>query len=98
MTNEHAQNEEVVNEGHAPAHYRVHLLQMQLRWACQVTTMKDVRTPKAVIFNELQEGKRDRGAQRMRYEDQLKRQLAQAGTSHQSWQQEASDRHSCAHQ
>ena len=31
---------------------------------------------------------------RKRYKDQLKRQLAQAGISHQSWQQEASDRDS----
>ena len=36
----------------------------------------------------------DRGASRKRYKDQLKRQLAQAGISRQSWQQEASDRDS----
>ena len=47
-----------------------------------------------VDFSELQEGKRDRGAPRKRYKDQLKEQLAQAGISHQSWQQEASDRDS----
>ena len=47
------------------------------------------------VFSELQEGKRDRGAPRKRYKDQLKRHLAQAGISHQSWQQEASDRDSC---
>ena len=35
--------------------------------------------PKAVFFSELQEGKRDLGAPRKRYKDQLKRQLAQAG-------------------
>ena len=50
--------------------------------------------PKAVFFSELQEGKRGRGAPRKRYKDQLRRQLAQAGISHQSWQQEASDRDS----
>ena len=50
--------------------------------------------PKAVFFSELQEGKRDRDVPRKRYKDQLKRQLAQAGISHQSWQQEASDRDS----
>ena len=50
--------------------------------------------PKAVFFGELQEGKRDRGSPRKRYKDQLKRQLAQAGISHQSWQQETSDRDS----
>ena len=47
-----------------------------------------------VFFSELQEGKRDRGASIKRYTDQLKRQLAQAGISHQSWQQVASDRNS----
>ena len=68
------------------------LLQVQLRWAGNVTRMADVRMPKSVFFSELQEGKRDRSAPRKRYKDQLKRQLAQAGISHQSWQQEASDR------
>ena len=57
--------------------------------------MEDVRMPKAVFFSELQEGKRDRGVPRKPYKDQLKTQLAQAGISHQSWQQEASDRDSC---
>ena len=50
--------------------------------------------PKAVFFSELQEGKRNRGAPRKRYKDQLKRQLAQAGIRHQSFQKEASDRDS----
>ena len=56
--------------------------------------MEDTGMPKAVFFSELQEGKRDRGAPRKRYKDQLKRQLVQAGIRHQSWQQEASDRDS----
>ena len=70
------------------------LLQVQLYWAGHVTRMEDVRMPNAVFFNELQEGTRDHGAPRKRYKDQLKRQLAQAGISHQPWQQEASDQHS----
>ena len=61
-------------------------------WAGHVTRMEDVRMPKAVFFSELQEGKRDRGAPRKRYKGQLKRRLVQGGISHQSWQQEASDR------
>ena len=65
---------------------------MQLRWAGHVTRMEDVRMPKAVFFNKLQEGKRDRGAPRKHYKDQLKRPRARAGIGHQSWQQEASDR------
>ena len=67
---------------------------MQLRWAGHLTRMEDLHMPKAVFFSELQGGKRGRGAPRKRYKNQLKRQLAQAGISHQSWQQEASDRDS----
>ena len=70
------------------------LLQVQLRWAGHVTRMEDVRMPKAVFFSELREEKRDSGAPRKRYKDQLKKQLAHAGINHQSWQQEASDRDS----
>ena len=67
------------------------LLQVQLRWAGHVTRMEDICMPKTVFFSEFQEGKRNRGAPRKHYKDQLKRQLAQMGISHQSWQQEASD-------
>ena len=67
------------------------LLQVQLRWAGHGTRMEYVYMPKAVFFCELQEGKRDCGAPRKHYKDQLKGQLAQAGISHQSWQQEALD-------
>ena len=60
-------------------------------WAGHVTRMEDICMPKTVFFSEFQEGKRNRGAPRKHYKDQLKRQLAQMGISHQSWQQEASD-------
>ena len=86
-------NEEVLRTA---AQQRVHLTASgaaALGWP-RVTRMEDVRMPKAVFFSELQEGKRDDGAPRERYKDQLKRQLAQAGISHQPWQQEASDRDS----
>ena len=69
-----------------PAQHRVHL-QVQLRWAGHVTKMEDVRMPKAVLFSKFQKGKRDRGASRKRYKDQLERQIAQAGISHRSWRQ-----------
>ena len=52
------------------------MIQVQLRWTGHVTRMKDVRMPRAVFFSELQDEKRDRGAPRKRYIDQLKRQLA----------------------
>ena len=69
------------------------LLQLQLCWAGHVTRMEDVHMPKAVFLCELQERKRDRGAPRKHHKDQLKRQH-DGGISHQSWQQEASDRDS----
>ena len=84
-------NTEVLGRASLPSIESI-LLQVQLRWAGHVTRMEDVCMPKAVFFSEFQEGKRDRGAPRKRYKDQLKRQLAQAGISHQSWQQKASDR------
>ena len=70
------------------------MLQVQLRWAGHVSRRDDLRMPKAVFFSELQEGKRDLGAPRKRYKDQLKRQHAQVEISHQSWQQEGLDRES----
>ena len=51
------------------------LLQVQLRWAGNVTWMEHICMPKAVFFSKLQEGKRDRSAPRKRYKDQRKRQL-----------------------
>ena len=89
----HVSNEKVLKRASLPSIESI-LLQVQLRLAGHVTRMEEVRIPKAVFFSELQEGKRDRGAPRKRYKDQLKRQRAQAGISHQSWQQEASDRDS----
>ena len=54
------------------------LLQAQLRWAGHVSRVEDIPKPKTVFFGELQERKRNRGAPRKRYKDQL----AQAGISH----------------
>ena len=90
---DHVSNEEVLKRASLPSIESI-LLQVHLRWAGHVTRVEDVRMPKAVFFRELQEGKRDRGAPRKRYKDQLKRHFAQAGISHQSWLQEASDRDS----
>ena len=86
-------NEEVLEKASLPSVETI-LFQVQLPWAGHVSRMEDIRMPKAFFFNELQEGKRNRGAPRKRYKDQLKRQLARAGITHQSWQQEASDRDS----
>ena len=80
---DYVSNEEVLKRASLPSIEFI-LLQVQLRWASHVTRIEDVRMHKAVFFGELQEGKRDRGAPRKHYRDQLKRQLAQAGISHQS--------------
>ena len=63
-------------------------------WLATLQGWKTYACLKKLFFSELQESKRDRGAPRKRYKDQLKRRLAQAGTSHRLWQQEASDRDS----
>ena len=81
-------NEEVLKTASLPSTESI-LLQVQLHWAGDVTRMEDIRMPKAVFFSELRERKQDCDARRKRYKDQLKRQLAQAGISHLSWQQEA---------
>ena len=93
---DHVSNEEVLKRASLPSIESI-LLQVHLRWAGHVTRVEDVRMPKAVFLSELQEGERDRGTPRKRYKDQLKRQIAQAGISHQSWQQEASDQTAGAH-
>ena len=61
-------------------------LQVRLRFAGHDTSIKDLLMPKAVFFIELYERKRDRGGEGKRHKDQLKRQLAHMGISHQSWQ------------
>ena len=81
-------NEEVHKRASLPS-IESTLLQVQLCWAGHVSRKEDICMPKAVFFSKLQEGKCDIGAQRKHYKHQLKRQLAQAGLSHPSWQQEA---------
>ena len=87
---DYVSNEEALREASLPSIKSI-LLQVQFHWAGHVARMEDVCMPKAVFFSEPQEGKCDFVAPRKRYKDQSKRQLAQAGISDQSWQQEASD-------
>ena len=68
------------------------LMLRQLHWAGHVTRMASSRMPKAVFYGELSQGKRDRGAPRKRFKDQLKRQLTQAGIDHSEWEALAEDR------
>ena len=72
---DHVSDEEVIKRSSLPSIESI-LLQVKLLCAGNVTRIEDVRILKAVFFSELQEGKRDHGAPRKRYKDQLKRQLA----------------------
>ena len=85
---DHVSNKEVLKRASLPSIESI-LLQVQLRWAGHVTRMEEVCMPKAVFFSELQDRKSDCGAPKKHYKDELKRQLAQVGVSHQSWKQEA---------
>ena len=80
---DHVSNKEVLKTASLPSTESI-LLQVQLHWAGRISRMEDTCMPKAVFFSGLQEGKCDRGAPRKCYKDQLKRQRAQVGTSHQS--------------
>ena len=55
-------NEEVLKRASLPSIESI-LFQVQLRCSGHVTNIADVRMPKAIFFSELQEGKRDCGAQ-----------------------------------
>ena len=90
---DYVSNNEVLKKARLPRIEAI-LLQVQLRWAVHISKMEAIRMPTAVFVGKFRERKRDRGAPRKRYKDQLKRQLAQAGINQQSWQQEASDRDS----
>ena len=88
---DHVSNEDVLSRASVPS-IESTLLQLQLGWAGHVARMEDTRMPKAVFFGELSTGKRDQGAPKKRYKDQLKKELALAGVPHHSWQQAVSSR------
>ena len=72
---DYVSNEEVLKRASLPSTESI-LLQKQLRFFGHVTSMEDVRMPKAVFISDLQEGKCDRGAPRLCYKERLKRQPA----------------------
>ena len=80
---DHMSNVEVLKRASLPTIESI-LLQVQLHWAGHITRMEDVCMPRAIFFSKLQKGMHDRGAPRTRYKDLLKRELAQAGISHES--------------
>ena len=90
---DHVSNEEVLKRASLPSIESI-LLQVKLRWASHVTRMEDVRRRMQSSSASPKKESEIAGAPRKHYKDQLKRQPAQAGIGHQSWQQEASDRDS----
>ena len=88
---DHVTNEEVLQRADITSVESM-LMIRQLRWAGHVSRMDDSRMPKAVFYSELCQGKRDRGAPRKRYKDQLKRQLNQADINPSEWEQLAENR------
>ena len=68
------------------------LMLKQLRWAGHVSRMDASRLPKVIFCGELKQGKRDRGAPKKRFKDQLKRQLSLVRIDHSEWEQLAADR------
>ena len=54
------------------------LMLRQLRWADHISCMDDSRMPKAKFYGELKQGRRDQGAPKKHFKDQLKDQLSLA--------------------
>ena len=63
-----------------------------LDWAGYLARMDDSRMANAVFYGELRDGKRKRGAPKMRFKDQLKRQLNLTSIKEQHWESIAKDR------
>ncbi|XP_068689226.1 uncharacterized protein [Montipora foliosa] len=68
------------------------LLTRQLRWAGHLSRMEDTRVPKAVFYGEMCQGKRDRGAPRKRFKDQLRRLHRAAEIPEKDWESRARER------
>ena len=68
------------------------LLTIQLRWVGHLSRMEDTRLPKAVFYGEPCQGKRDRGAPRKRFKDQLRRQFRIAEIPEKDWESRARER------
>ena len=68
------------------------LMQAQLRWAGHVARMPDHRLPKQLLFGELVDGKRSRGAPKKRFKDSLKASLKAFDICPDTWENAAQDR------
>lgn len=84
-------NNEVLEQAIVPS-VEAMILNRQLGWAGHLSRMEDTRMPKAVLYAELCKGKRDRGAPRKCFKDQLKRQLGNVGIPEKNWESIARER------
>jgi len=84
-------NNEILKRARLPS-VEATILQHRLRWAGHVVRMDPSRLPRIMLYGELNEGTRPNGRPKLRYKDQLKCSLKQAGINTQSWQQLANDR------
>ena len=68
------------------------IMHHRLRWAGHVLRMDPSRLPKILLYSELADGTRPRGAPKRRYKDQLKHTLLLTGIDPSSWEETARDR------
>lgn len=68
------------------------ILKHRLRWVGHLARMDDNRLPRQILYSELEEGKRPKGAPKRRYKDQLKTSLKQVDIDIMSWENDAKDR------
>ncbi|KAK3860523.1 hypothetical protein Pcinc_033430 [Petrolisthes cinctipes] len=87
----HTTNVAVLNQASVTS-VEATIIHHRLRWAGHVQRMEPFRLPKIMLYGELANGTRPRGAPKLRYKDQLKRTLALTNIDPSSWEQTARDR------
>ena len=68
------------------------IIRSQLRWVGHVIRMPPSRLPQQILYSELRQGKRTRGAPRKRFKDTLKANLKACGINPEHIEEAASDR------
>ena len=89
-------NEEVLSRGNIPS-IEALIVKSQLRWCGHLVRMPDTRLPKRVFYSELKEGTRQRGGQRKRYKDNLKKYLRKSYITSDTWEEVALERNTWRH-
>ena len=84
-------NTEVLERANLPSMYSL-LTQLRLRWLGHVCRMEEGRIQKAILYDELAEGKRPAGRPQLRFKDICKRYLKSMNIDTNSWETLAEDR------